>query len=98
MPAARRDRRSRLAAITLPFFRSEARGTAIGLLALLLTFILLLVGLNAWSGYSNRDFMTAVWGRESGGAIRYALVWAGVLAILTVTATFKAFVEERLRL
>ncbi len=98
MPAVRRDRRSRLAAITLPFFRSEARWPAVGLLVLLLAFILMLVGLNAWSGYSNRDFMTAVWGREAGAALRYALLWAGVLAILTATAVFKAFTEERLRL
>jgi putative ATP-binding cassette transporter len=89
---------SRFATITKPFFKAEGRWVAVALLGLLLGFILSLVGLNAVSGYMNRDFMTAVWERQAGGAVFYAALWGGVIAAITVVAAFKAFAEERLRL
>jgi putative ATP-binding cassette transporter len=90
--------RARFAAITLPFFRSEARYFAFAMLGLLLAFILGLGGLNVLSSFMNRDFMTAVSERESGQAARLGALWVGVFAALTVVAVLKSFTEERLRL
>ena len=53
-------------AITQPFFRSEARWLALGLLGLILAFILCLGGLNVLSSFMNRDFMTALAERDAG--------------------------------
>jgi putative ATP-binding cassette transporter len=81
-----------------PFFRSEARWGALGLLAVLLVFILGLNALNIAGNYTGGGFITAVKERESDWAVRFALLWAGVFASLTVAAVFKVFTEERLRL
>jgi putative ATP-binding cassette transporter len=90
--------RERFVALTRPFFRSEARWQAFGLLGVLLAFIFCLAWLNTRSNYLNRDFMTAVERRESGQVGKLALFWAGVFATLSVVGVFKTFAEERLRL
>src|SRR5262245_21484530 len=89
---------SRFVTITKPFFWSESRWEALGLVALIITFILCLGRLNVLSSFMNRDFMTAVAEREAGRAVSLALIWAGVFAALTAVAVFKQFTEDRLRL
>jgi putative ATP-binding cassette transporter len=98
MPPTRAARQPRFLAITLPFFRSEARGRALALLGLLLAFILGLNALSVTGSYFCGDFTTAVAERHAGVAVHFALLWAGVLGTITVVHVFKAFTEERLRL
>lgn len=90
--------RARFVAVARPFFQSEARWRALGMLGLLLGFILGLNALNVVGSYMCRNFTTAVSERESHEAITYALLWASVLGSLTIVAVFKAFTEDRLRL
>lgn len=96
MPPARVALRSRFLAIAKPFFVSEARWGALALLALLLAFILGLGGLNVLASYKSRDFMTSVEQRQGDNAVRYALLWCGLIGAVTVVAVFKAFAEQRL--
>jgi putative ATP-binding cassette transporter len=98
MPPARGTLRSRFLAVAKPFFVSEVRWRAAGLLTLLLTFILCLTGLNVVASFMGGNFTTAVEQRQSGQAVTFALLWAGVFVTLTVVAVFKAFTEDRLRL
>jgi putative ATP-binding cassette transporter len=90
--------RRRFVAVARPFFQSEARWRALGMLALLLVFILCLNGLNITGSFMCRDFTTAVAEREPSPAATFALFWAGVFGALTIVAVFKAFTEDRLRL
>ena len=55
----------RFVAVARPFFQSEVRWRAIGLLLVLLGFILCLNGLNVIGSYMGRNFTTAVEQRES---------------------------------
>ena len=98
MPPARGALWPRFLAVVTPFFRSPARWRAIALLALLLTFILCLNGLNVVGSYMCRNFTTGVAERQSHQAVTFALLWAGAFLALTVAAVFKGFTEERLRL
>src|SRR5438045_1961758 len=98
MPPAPGAVRSRFLAIASPFFRSDARWRAFGLLGLIVTFILCLNGLNITASFMCRDFTTAVSEREAGRAVHFALLWAAMFGVLTVVAVFKAFTEDRLRL
>jgi putative ATP-binding cassette transporter len=98
MPPARGSLRSRFLAVARPFFRSEVRWRAFGMLGLLLAFILCLNGLNVVGSFMCRDFTTAVADHKANRAVSFALLWACIFASLTVVAVFKAFTEERLRL
>ncbi len=89
---------SRFLAITYPFLRAPGRAATFALLGLVLALILALGGLNVVGSYMNRDFMTAVADRDSRHAFLYGGLWVGVFLALTVTAVFKAFAEDRLRL
>jgi vitamin B12/bleomycin/antimicrobial peptide transport system ATP-binding/permease protein len=88
----------RFVTVARPFFQLEARWRILGLLAVLLSFMLCLNGLNVIGSYMGRNFTTAVEQRKSDQAFVFALLWAGVFAALTVVAVFKAFTEDRLRL
>ena len=98
MPAARGTLRSRFLAVAKPFFVSEARWRAVGLLSLLLAFIFCLNGLNVLGSFMCRDFTTAVSDHKADRAVSFALLWAGIFGTLTIVAVFKAFTEDRLRL
>src|SRR5438477_9281297 len=80
------------------FFTSQARWSAIGWFALLLTLLLSLGGLNVVNSYVGRYFMTAISERQPGPFVTYAVVYLGVFAVSTVMAAFYRFSEERLRL
>lgn len=63
--------------------------------------ILLLVavnGLNVLSSYVGRDFMTAIEHRNTQDFVAEALVYIGVFGLMTLTAVFYRFTEERLGL
>jgi putative ATP-binding cassette transporter len=98
MPPARGALRSRFLAITRPVFQSEIRWRALALLALIITLLLGLNGLNVAGSFMFRDFTTAVSERQAHEAVISALLWAAVFGALTVVAVIKAFTEERLRL
>jgi putative ATP-binding cassette transporter len=98
MPSSSRTHWARFLTVARPFFRSDVRWQALGMLGLLLAFIFGLNGLNVLASFMSRDFMTAVAERESDEAVRYALLWASIFGGLTVVAVFKAFAEDRLRL
>lgn len=89
---------SRLAAISLPIFRSEKRWLAFGGLGLILALLLSLNGLNAVNSYVGRGFMTAIAERQSH---RFVVLAGGYLAVFagsTIVAVFFQFTQDRLAL
>ncbi len=86
----------RFLAVGGPFWQAHSAWRAFGVLLLLLTFILLLNGLNVVGNFLGGSFTTAVADREGHHALTFALLWAGVFGMLTVVAVFKAFTELRL--
>lgn len=89
---------SRLLAVGLPFFRSEARARAMGGLALLVVLLVSINGLNIVNSYAGRDFMTALAERHARQFYRNALLLAGVFALSTVVEVFSRYVEQWLGL
>jgi putative ATP-binding cassette transporter len=87
---------SRLVTVGLPFFRSEARGRALGGLALLLALLLAINGANVVNSYVGRDFMSALAERHARQFFLLAGVFAGVFAVSTVIEVFALYVEQRL--
>jgi putative ATP-binding cassette transporter len=98
MPQSRGALRSRFLAIVLPFWRSEVRWRALGLLGLLLAFIFTINSLSILATTFCGTFTTGVAERQASTATRYALLWAGALCTITVVHVFKAFTEDRLKL
>ena len=98
MPPSRGRSWSRLAAITVPFFRSEARWRAWGLLALLLGLILTMNALNVRNSFVISDLTTTVERRQADRFLPLALFYFGVFAASTTVAGFWRFIEERLGL
>lgn len=84
---------SRLVRIIKPYFTSEKRWQAIGLLATLFAFLLAIIGLNVVISYVGRDFMTAVAEKESHLIWVYALAYLAVFAASTVAGAFAQFFE-----
>jgi putative ATP-binding cassette transporter len=89
---------SRFLTVTRPFFQSEERWRAFALLGLIAFFLLCINGLNVLNSFVGRDFMTALSEREVGRFFSLVGIYAGVFAVLTTVAVFKAFTEDRLRL
>jgi putative ATP-binding cassette transporter len=75
-------------ALTWPFFRSEHRGIAGLLLAVTVTFTLLLVGLDVAFNYWNRAFYNAVQNKDEPEFWRQMLVFS---AIATATILFSVY-------
>jgi putative ATP-binding cassette transporter len=80
------------------FATSEVGGRATALAGLLLFLLLGINALNVVNSYVNRFFMTAIERRDSGAFVRMAILYVGVFAVLTATAVFYRFIEERLAL
>lgn len=80
------------------FGGSEVGWKAKTLFASLVVLMLAINGLNVVNSYVGRDFMTAIENRSMSGFLLFAVLYVGVFAILTVTAVFYRFVEERLGL
>jgi putative ATP-binding cassette transporter len=80
------------------FAGSDAGWKAQILFAVLVGLILTLNGLNIWSSYIGRYFMTAIEQRNTNGFILWALVYIGAFVLLTAVAVLFRFAEERLGL
>jgi putative ATP-binding cassette transporter len=78
------------------FLRSEVRGRALGLFAVLLVGLLIINGLNVVNSYVGRNFMTAISSRDGTEFVRQAILYLGVFAGSTVVAVFQSFAEQRL--
>ncbi len=80
------------------FLTSEVGSKARGLLALLVSLLLAISGLNVVNSYVGRDFMTAIAQRNTTAFIAMTFLYLGVFALSTVAATVYRFAEERLGL
>jgi putative ATP-binding cassette transporter len=89
---------SRLAAVGLPYFKSEARRQALVGLGVLIALLLTVNGMNVVNSYVARDFMTALAERHSGQFFTFAAILAGVYAVSTVVEVFARYAEQRLGL
>jgi vitamin B12/bleomycin/antimicrobial peptide transport system ATP-binding/permease protein len=97
-PMLDRETVRRLRGAVLAFARSDAGGRAKGLGLLLLALLLGINGLNVVNSYVSRAFMTAIERREMSDFVRMAFLYVGVFGLLTATAVFYRFIEERLGL
>jgi putative ATP-binding cassette transporter len=84
---------SRFVRISKPYFTSDARWQALGLLAALLGLLLALSGLNVAISYVGRDFMTAIADRQPHRVYLFALIYLGVFAASAVAGGFSRFFE-----
>lgn len=89
---------SRLVTMAWPFFTSETRSRAIGLLVVLIVLLLAVNGLNIGISYAMRDFMTALEQRHATRFYLFAGVLAGIFATVTVGETLSFYAEQRLGL
>src|SRR5262245_29032598 len=89
---------SRLLAVGLPFYKSEARGRALGGIALLVALLVTINGVNVINSYVGRDFMSALAERRAGQFYLFAGVLAGIFALSTVVEVFARYIEQRLGL
>jgi putative ATP-binding cassette transporter len=89
---------SHLLAVGKPFFASELRWRALGMLALIVALVLTLNGLNVVNSYVGRGFMTAIADREEDEYVTCALLYLVVFAASTVVAVFYQFTQDRLAL
>ncbi len=80
------------------FLRSEVGLTAGAWAGLLIGLLFAINGLNVLNSYVGRDFMTAIEQQSMPGFWRYAGLYVGVFALLTLTAVFYRFAEEKLAL
>ena len=87
---------SRFVTLAKPFFQSELRWRAIGMLALLLTLLLTVSGLNVFNSLVGGNFINALSGKQADRFTRLAVLYACMFGLLTVVAVFARFVEERL--
>lgn len=88
----------RFVSIARPFFQSEQRRRAIGMLVLLVALLFSVSGLNVVNSFVGRDFMTAVAERHPHRFFSLALLYAGVFAVSTIVAVLCHFTEEKLGL
>ena len=84
---------SRFVRICKPYFTSDSRYRAIGMLVALFALLLILSGLNVAISYVGRDFMTALADRHPHNVYFYALIYLGVFAASAVTGAFARFFE-----
>jgi putative ATP-binding cassette transporter len=76
-----------------PYFTSEQRGRALGLLAALVGLLLAITGLNVVNSYVGRDFMTAIEERRPREVWVLALAYLAVFAASTVVGALSSFTE-----
>jgi putative ATP-binding cassette transporter len=84
---------SRWLRVSKPYFTSEARWKAAGLLAVLLALLLAMSGLNVVNSYVGRDFMTAIAERAPQRYAWLALLYLGVFAASTAVGGFSRYTE-----
>ncbi len=98
MPLLNPSTRSRLLAVGLPFFRSDARRRAYLGLATLVALLLAINGLNVVNSYVGRDFMSALAERDAPRFYALAAALAGVFAASTVVEVLARYAEQWLGL
>src|SRR5262245_55709388 len=64
----------------------------------MLLLLLAVNGMNVVNSYVGRDFMTSIESRNWSGFVRFALLYAGVFALSTLTIVLARFAEQRLDL
>lgn len=84
--------------LTSPFFRSELRYTALGLVALVLGLSLALNGIGVVMSYIGRDFMTALQTKDIPLFKWKLLQYLGAFAVATPIVVFYSYTEQRLSL
>src|SRR5262249_34514635 len=89
---------SRLVAVGMPFYRSEARGRALGGIGGLVAPFVGINGMNVINSFMGRDFMTALAERHARRFFIFAGVLAGVFAISTILEVVARYAEQRLGL
>ena len=87
---------SRFVAVALPLFKSDARGRAVGSLALLICLLLGINGLNVVNSYVGRDFISAIAERQPGRFHLMAWLWVSVFAASTIVQVVARYLEESL--
>jgi putative ATP-binding cassette transporter len=78
--------------------QSDVGWKAKALFAVLIALLCAANGLNVVNSFVNRNFMTAIAGRDMAGFVRLAILSVGVFAGATVVAVIARFAEERLGL
>ncbi len=94
MPSLNRSMWSRLLAVGMPIFHSEARHRAFLGLGLLVGLLLIVNGMNVVNSYVGRDFMSALAERHAGRFFAFAGILAGVFAVSTVVEVFARYAEQ----
>src|SRR5262249_36829742 len=89
---------TRFVRIAKLYLTSDQRWRAYGLLAILLTLLLTISGLNVAISYVGRDFMTAIAARQPQPFYLLALVYVGVFAAATAAGAFARYFEYLLGL
>jgi putative ATP-binding cassette transporter len=94
------DRRafSQLVDVGRPFFVSSHRWRAIGALAVILTLLLALNGLNVLNSYVGRNFISAIAARNQPRYVLFTALYVLVFAASTVTGVMQQYVQDRLAL
>jgi putative ATP-binding cassette transporter len=85
----------RFLAVSLPFFRGEARWWALGVLGFVIGLKFAITGLNVINSFVGCHFITAIAERETDRFIWLAALYAGVFVASTIVAVLAKFVEER---
>ena len=93
MAASLRRTWSRFVRVCKPFFTSEARWQAAGLLAVLVGLLVAVAALNVANSYILRDFMTALEKRASQRFFVLTLLYLAVFAGSTVAGGFARYAE-----
>ena len=88
----------RLWSLARPFFVSEIKWKARGMLILLLSFSIGITGVNVLISYVGRDFMTALSLREKDEFFKQLYYYLLAFALATPVVVFYRYTEERLGL
>jgi putative ATP-binding cassette transporter len=87
---------TRFVTLARPFFQSELRWRALGMLALIVGLLLSVKGLDVFNSLIGCDFFNALANKHTNLFIRLAVLYAALFLVITVVATLARFVEERL--
>lgn len=93
MTSAARQTWSRFVRISKPYFTSDSRRQALGLLGALFAVLLTISGLNVIMSYVGRDFMTALADRHTHEVYYYALIYVGVFGASAGVGAFARYFE-----
>jgi vitamin B12/bleomycin/antimicrobial peptide transport system ATP-binding/permease protein len=93
-----RDTWVRLGRAVTTLLRSEVGGRATALFVTMFLLLLAVNGMNVVNSYVGRDFMTSIESHDPKGFVKYAILYAIVFGVSTLTTVLARFAEERLDL